>query len=101
MARRRRGRTRTVYRYAKRGYRRRKGLLTGNIGKMAYGAIGGIVGDMIPPVIGGWTKPIAFGAIGYLTKKSPFFTLAGYEAGRMLNPFGNSSNGGIFKGQGD
>jgi len=98
---RRRTYTRRVYSRAKRGYRRRKGLLSGNVGQMAYGAIGGIVGDMIPPVIGGWTKPLAFGAIGYLTKKSPFFVMAGYEAGKMLNPFGNSSNGGIFKGQSD
>jgi len=96
----RRRKTRTVTRYVKRATRRRKGLLTGNVGNIAYGAIGGIVGDMIPPIIGGWTKPVAFGAIGYLLKKPAFFTMAGYEAGKMLNPFGNSSSGGFFKGQG-
>jgi len=96
----RRRRTRTVTRYVRRGVRRRRGLLSGKMGNIAIGAIAGIAGDMIPPILGNFTKPVVFGAGGYILKKPALFTLAGYELGRTLNPFGNSG-GGLFKGQGD
>lgn len=79
-----RSKTRTVYRYAKRGYSRRKGLLSGNMGNIVWGAGLGAVSGFIPNFLGGWTKPVIFGAGGYLLKKPAMLTVAGYEAGKTL-----------------
>ena len=91
-------RTRRAYAYAKRGYRSRKGLLSGSAGNIIIGAGAGFLSPMIPEFLGGWTKPLIFGAGGYLLKKPALLTLAGYEAGKNLsgggigNLFGGSGN---------
>jgi len=95
MARRRRSNRRTFTGYARRGYSRRKGLLSGNVGNMIIGAVAGAASNYIPPVLGGFTKPVAFGAAGYLLKKPALFTIAGYEAGKML------ASGFLGNGNGD
>jgi hypothetical protein len=101
MARRGRGRTRTVTRYVKRGYSRRKGLLGGNTGKIVIGAAAGFFDPMIPNVLGGWTKPIVYGAAGYVFKKPALLTVAGFKAGQMLASGGifgkQQGNGGMFE----
>lgn len=96
-------RTRTVYRSVKRGYRSRKGLLSGNIGNLLIGAIAGATSPMIPNIIGKWTKPVLFGVAGYALKKPALITIAGYELGRgfTMNGFsvgngGNGNNGGFI-----
>lgn len=96
MARRGRGRraTRYVTRTARRGYRKRKGLLTGNTGNMIIGAGAGFISPYIPRVLGGWTLPIVFGGAGYFFKKPALLSIAGYEAGKML------SAGGLLGGLG-
>lgn len=85
---RRKTRTRTVYRKAKRGYRARKGLLSGNTGNIVIGAAAGFVSPYIPRVLGGWTLPIVFGVGGYYFKKPALLSIAGYEAGRMISAGG-------------
>lgn len=89
-------RTRSVYRAARRGYSSRKGLLGGNTGNLLIGAVAGAASNYIPDIIGGWTKPAAFGAIGYLMKKPALLTIAAYEAGKQLmsGGFGLGGNGG-------
>ncbi len=94
-------RARRYYAAARRGYRSRKGLLGGSAGNLLVGAIAGAVSNMIPDFIGGWTKPLVFGAGGYILKKPALLTVAGYEAGKSLmaggNIFGlgnNTSQGG-------
>lgn len=81
---------RRYYARARRGYSRRKGLLSGNTGNMVIGAAAGFGSQFIPQFLGGWTNPIVFGAIGYLMKKPALFSIAGYEAGKNL------ASGGIF-----
>ena len=80
---RRRSYTRRVYTKARRSYRRRKGLLSGNMGNVVVGAVAGAVGDYIPPLIGVYTKPVAFAVGGYLLKKPALLSIAGYEAGKI------------------
>jgi len=101
MARRRKTGYRTRYiRAARRGYSRRKGLLGGNTGNILIGAVAGAASNMIPDIIGPWTKPLVFGAGGYILKKPALLTIAGYEAGKQLsaNLFGggNGSSGGYI-----
>lgn len=89
MAKKTKYRTRYI-RAARRGYSRRKGLLSGNTGNIVIGAVAGAVSNMVPDIVGGWTKPLLFGAGGYVLKKPALLTIAGYEAGKML------ASGGIF-----
>ena len=89
---RRKTRTRTIYRKAKRGYRKRKGLLSGNIGNVIIGAAAGFGSKYIPQIAGKWTNPFAFGALGYFFKKPAFFSIAGYELGKSFG--GGSGNPG-------
>ena len=97
---RRRSYTRTVYRKARSGYRRRKGFLTGNMGNVIVGAGFGAISPMIPQFLGGFTNPaVAFG-LGYYFKKPALMGIAGYELGKAFSPLGNGSVGG-FTGQGD
>lgn len=96
IARRRRyGRVRTVYSRARRGYSRRKGLLSGNTGNIVIGAVAGAASPMIPQFLGGWTNPLVFGGLGYFLKKPALLTIAGYEAGKNL------TSGGLLGGGGD
>lgn len=95
IARRKYGRARTVYRAARRGYSKRKGLLSGNTGNIVIGAGAGFLSGMIPQFLGGWTNPLVFGGLGYVLKKPALLTIAGYEAGKNL------SSGGIFGSGGE
>ncbi len=94
MARRRRTRkvTRYVTRKAKSGYRKRKGLLTGNTGNMIIGAGAGFASPYIPKVLGVWTLPVVYGGAGYIFKKPALLSIAGYELGKTL------STGGLLSG---
>jgi len=93
MARRRTYRRR-AYTAARRGYRRRKGLLSGNAGNVVIGAVAGFASPYIPRVLGGWTLPIVFGGAGYLLKKPALLSIAGYEAGKTLSTGGLLGLGG-------
>lgn len=91
--------TRTVYKKAKKGYRARKGLLSGQLMNVVIGAAAGVAAPMIPRFLGRWTLPVAFGAAGYIFKKPVLMGIAGYELGRGFTIGGNVGNGG-FVGQG-
>jgi hypothetical protein len=97
----RRRKTRTVYRYAKRGYRRSKSLLSGKVGHVIIGGVAGAVSPMIPQFVGSWTNPLVFGGLGVVMKKPQLLTIAGYEVGKMLVGGGllggGSQNGGLFE----
>lgn len=86
----RRRRTRTVYRTVRRGYRRRKGLISGSLGNILWGGVAGFASGMIPQFIGKWTNPVVFGAAGYFFKKPALLGAAGYALGQSL------SGGGYF-----
>ena len=90
----RKTRTRTVYRRAKRSYRRRKGLLSGTLGYIVLGAAAGFATKFIPPVIGKYTAPAILGAAGYFFKKPALMAIAGYQAGSILAGGGNPGNPG-------
>jgi len=96
MAKRKR-RTRTVTRKVRRGYRKRRGFLTGNIGNIVIGAGFGAISPMIPQFLGGFTTPLVAGGLGYYFKKPALMGIAGYELGKAISPFGGAN--GIFKGQ--
>ena len=94
----RKTRTRYLTR-VKKGYRSRKGLLSGNLGNIAYGAMAGFISPMIPQFLGKWTNTVAFGAGGYLLKKPALLGVAGYELGKAIGGgmFGtNTGNGNGF-----
>lgn len=94
--------TRYVTRTARRGVARRKGLLKGNAGNVAIGAVAGFASPYIPRVLGGWTLPVAFGVGGYLLKKPALFSIAGYELGKTLSTGGLLGNlGGLGGGNGN
>lgn len=98
----RRGRRarRYVARAARRGYRKRKGLLSGNTGNMIIGAAAGFASPYIPRIIGPWTLPVVFGAAGYFMKKPALLSIAGYELGKTISTsgiiggLGGGGNGG-------
>lgn len=95
MARRRARRaTRYVTRKARGGYRKRKGLLSGNTGNIIIGAAAGFASPYIPRVLGGWTLPVVYGGLGYLMKKPALLSICGYEIGKTL------STGGLLGGLG-
>jgi hypothetical protein len=75
-------------------------MFSGKLGNILMGAVAGMAGDFIPPVLGDYTKPAVFAGASYFFKKPTLMVLAGYELGRAINPFGNTG-GGLFKGQGD
>jgi len=81
----------------RRGYRSRKGLLSGNIGNVVWGAAAGFVDPMIPNFIGKWTKPVVFGAAGYLLKKPALLSIAGYKLGQTFTS-GAGGNGSFWEG---
>ena len=86
--------TRYVTRKAKGGYRKRKGLLTGNTGNMIIGAGAGFASPYIPRILGVWSLPVVFGGAGYIFKKPALLSIAGYELGKTL------STGGLLGGLG-
>ncbi len=94
MAKRRRAAVRYVTRKAKSGYRKRKGLLSGNTGNMIIGAAAGFAAPYIPRVLGTWTLPVVYGAAGYVFHKPALLSIAGYELGKSL------STGGLLGGLG-
>ena len=62
------------------------------------GAVAGAVSPMIPNVLGAYTKPIVFGAGGYLLKKPALLSIAGYETGKIIGGMvfgGNGAVGGV------
>jgi len=92
---RRKTRTRTIYRRAKRTYSRGKSLMGGKTGDLIYGAVAGAASPFIPQVLGGWTNAVAFGAAGYFMKKKALMGIAGYEIGRnLIGMYGGGSAGG-------
>ena len=58
----------------------------------------GFASGMIPDVIGKYTKPVVFGAAGYLLKKPALFGIAGYELGKS---FAQGGLGSITSGGGN
>lgn len=97
MARRRTRARRYVTRRARSGYRRRKGLLSGNTGNMIIGAGAGFTSPYIPRVLGIWTLPVVFGVAGYVAKKPALLSIAGYELGKTISAsglIGGLGNGG-------
>jgi len=85
---------RYVTRKAKGGYRKRKGLLSGNTGNIVIGAIAGFASPYIPRILGVYTLPVVYGGAAYLLKKPALFSIAGYELGKAL------STGGLLGGLG-
>jgi hypothetical protein len=51
---------------------------------------------MIPEFIGKWTKPVVFGAGGYLLKKPALLGIAGYELGKSFSS-GLGGNGSFWE----
>ena len=94
MARRRVARraTRYVTRKARSGYRKRKGLLSGNSGNIIIGAAAGFASPYIPRILGVYTLPVVYGVAGYVAKKPALLSIAGYELGKTL------STGGLLGG---
>lgn len=56
----------------------------------------GFISPMIPEFIGKWTKPVVFGAGGYLLKKPALLGIAGYELGKSFS-FGTNGNGSFWE----
>jgi hypothetical protein len=96
-ARRARRAVRYVGRSARRGVRRRKGLLSGNTGNIIIGAAAGFASPYIPRVLGIWTLPVVYGVAGYVAKKPALLSIAGYELGKTISAsglIGGLGNGG-------
>jgi len=88
MARRRTRARRYVARKARSGYRKRKGLLSGNTGNIIIGAGAGFASPYIPRILGPWTLPVVFGVAGYVAKKPALLSIAGYELGKTISSSG-------------
>jgi len=97
---RRRTRTRTVYRRARRSYRRRKGLFSGSMGNVLLGVAAGFGTRYIPQFLGKWTNPAVFYGLGYFIKKPALMNIGAYELGRSLagNGGGSGSVSDFFEG---
>lgn len=100
MAKRGRKSVRYVTRKARGGYRKRKGLLSGNTGNILIGAAAGFASPYIPRILGGFTLPVVYGGVGYLLKKPALFSIAGYELGKTLSTGGLGLLGGLGGGNG-
>lgn len=94
MAKKKKAAIRYITKKAKSGYRKRKGMLSGQKGNMIIGGVAGFASPYIPRFIGPWTLPVAFGVVGYIAKKPVLMTLAAYELGKIL------STGGLLSGLG-
>jgi len=95
MAKRKYGRTRTVYRTAKRTYRRARSSSFGGKFKPAIaGAICGAAPSYVAPFLGAWASPVVCGAVGYFMNDRTAMFMAGYGAGGMIS----GGNGGVQLG---
>ena len=96
MARRKGGRTRTVYRTAKRTYRRAASGIGGKFKPAIAGAICGAAPAYVSPFLGAWASPVVCGAVGYFMNDKTAMFMAGYGAGGMLAGGGGSPQlGGV------
>lgn len=102
MARRRSyARTRTVYRTAKRTYRRAVG---GSMKPLIDGALGGVAAQIGGKFLNGWGQPLGYIAVGMFRKNSTLTTLGGVALGGQIAnmiPFlggGNGNTGGFYQG---
>lgn len=85
------GRTRTVYRKAKRSYRRASGG-AGGFKPIVDGVLAGAGGQVASKYIGAWGQPAAILGVGYFMKNNTLKTIGGMQIGAML--------GGMFAGNG-
>ena len=91
-----RGRTRTVYRRAKRTYRRAKASGIGGKFKPAIaGAICGAAPNFAKPILGEWATPVVAGAVGYFLNDKTSMWFAGYSAGGMIGGGNGAALGGV------
>ena len=98
MARRRRSypRTRTVYRTARKTYRRAKSSAIGGKFKPAIaGAICGAGPNLAKGFLGQWATPVVAGAVGYFMNDKTSMWFAGYSAGGMIGNGNGISLGGV------
>jgi len=92
----RRARTRTVYRRAKRTYRRARASGIGGRFKPAIaGAICGAGPNFARPFLGQWATPVVAGAAGYFLKDPTSLWYAGFSAGGMIGGGNGASLGGV------
>lgn len=93
---RRRGRVRTVYRRAKKTYRRARASGIGGKFKPAIaGAICGAGSSFVTPYLGKWATPAVAGAVGYFMNDKTSMWFAGYSAGGMIGGGNGPSIGGV------
>lgn len=92
-----RGRTRTVYRAARKTYRRARSSGIGGKFKPAIaGAICGAAPNYAAPFLGQWATPVVCGAVGYLLKDTTSMWMAGFSAGGMIGNGGAGAQvGGV------
>lgn len=91
-----RGKTRTVYRAARKTYRRAKSSGIGGKFKPAIaGAICGAAPNFVRPFLGQWADPVVCGGVGYLMNDKTAMFFAGYHAGGMLGGNGGAVAGGV------
>ena len=96
-----RGRTRTVYRKAKRVYRGRGG---GSAFKpIINGVIAGVAAEAGQKFIGKYGSPLGIGAVGYIFKDNTLKTIAGLQVGSMVGDMlpiigggGSAVGGGVY-----
>jgi len=92
---RRKSRVRTVYRTARRKYRKRASGIVGKFKPAIAGAICGAAPNFVRPFLGQWSDPVVCGGVGYLMNDKTAMFMAGYSAGAMLGGNGGYSNGGV------
>ena len=92
----RRARTRTVYRRARKTYRRAKSSGIGGKFKPAIaGAIVGAGSGFASGILGQWATPVVAGGVGYLMNDKTRMWFAGYTAGGMIGGGNGVSIGGV------
>jgi hypothetical protein len=93
----RRRKTRTVYRYARRATRYKRG--SGKFNNIITGIIAGVLGSFASKYIGGYGHPAAAIGVGYFKNNSVLMTEGGRELGSQIAqmiPFvGGSTIGGV------
>ena len=87
-----RRKTRTVYRKAKRTYRR--AASRGGFQPIIDGLIAGAGGQLASKYIGVWGQPAATLGVGYFMKNSTLKTIGGMQVGSMIGGM-ISGNGGL------
>ena len=97
---RRRTRTRTVYKTARRSYRR---ATSGGMKPIIDGALAGIAGNLGSKYLGSWGAPLAYLGVGMFRKNSTISTLGGIQLGAQIGTMipvlggGGNGNGGFFQ----